>query len=184
MRKYTQHTTTINQPSQLQDIVVDPPRLRTDETTYGFDDSLLNPLQDDSTATSSPHRSSQPHGSVVNTQRLRPDSTAKAHVLTESPNLHDTETTPQWVHQSPDSQASQLNDGIVGDMPELEADPQRSRKGVTPPAPQHPCSQDPVPQRLSTAPSPVQESESTTPARPQRQVRPRKKYIPETGKWE
>ena len=99
-------------------------------------------------------------------------------------------------------------------MPELVADPQRLRTDFTPPALQHPCSQDPAPQRLSSSPksgtqhpldvvgspqrprtgstttppgplpTPSPVQEPDSTARPRRQVRPRKKYIPETGKWE
>ena len=101
--------------------------------------NLYDPFQDDFTATSSPNRSTQPHGSVVSPQRLRPDSTTKAHVPTEAPDF-------------PDSPTSQINDRIVGPTPELVADPQRFRTDFTPPAIQHPCSQDPAPQRLSSSP--------------------------------
>ena len=216
LRKYTQHTTTINdsRPQPQDTVVVNPQRFRTDSTTHGFDESLFETLQDDSTATSSPDRSSQPHGSVGSPQRLRTDSSTKAHVSTEAPNLQESETNPERFHTSADSQASQFTDRMVGYTPEQVADPQRFRTDVTPPALQYPHSQDPAPQRLSSSPksdiqhpqnvvgspqrprtgktttqplpvpNPVQQSESAAQARPRRQLRPRKNYIPETGKWE
>ena len=73
------------------------------------------------------------------------------------------DTAPQRLSASPES-GIQHPQNVVGSPP-------RSRTGY------------PITQPLP-APSPVQESEPATPGRPRGQVRPRKNYIPETGKWE
>lgn len=176
LRKFTQPSMAINKPlnitapsqlplssfspqlPRLQESVVRPQRTRTDNTSPELPEPVVcpqRPRTDDTTASPGLREP------VVRPQRSRTDDN------TASPRLQESEVCPQRSRADDTSTSPRLQE------PEVHL--QRSELQNS----------DPSSMQLpTTGQLPVSNLPATSSSRPQREHRPRKIYIPETGKWE